>query len=116
MGTTRSKKMREVYSIKEAALAVRLKQSELKEFAKEGIFAFEDQKHQRIDRKNFERLRVAASLRRDLDVNAAGIDVILHLLDKVSEMSRDYNEILKGVKGTLESKVVANLKKINEKK
>jgi hypothetical protein len=112
MGTTRNKKIREAYSIREAALAVRLKQSELKEFAKEGIFHFHDSKNQKIDRKNFERLRVAASLKKELDVNAAGIDVILHLLDKVSEMSRDYTEILKGVKGNFESKVRANLKKI----
>lgn len=112
MGTARAKKMRDIYSIKEAALAVRMKQSELKEFAKEGIFDFYDKSLQQIDKKNFERLRVAASLKRELDVNAAGIDVILHLLDKVSEMSRDYHDILKGVKGNLESKVVANLKKI----
>lgn len=112
MGTAREKKVRETYSIREAALAVKLTQGELKEFAREGIFQFLDEKFQKMDRKNFERLRVAASLRKELDVNAAGIDVILHLLDKVSEMSRDYNDILRGVKKNLEGRVKDNLMKI----
>lgn len=116
MGTSRSNKVKSSFTLKEAALSVKLKQSELREFAKEGIFEFANSKKETLDRKNFDRLRVAASLKKELEVNAAGIDVILHLLDKISEMSTDFNAVLKGVKGNLQSKVSENISEIKKRK
>lgn len=41
-----------------------------------------------------ERLRLVLSLMRDLDVNLAGVEVILHMRESILEMQRQFVEII----------------------
>jgi MerR family transcriptional regulator/heat shock protein HspR len=44
-----------------------------------------------------ERLRLIAVLMRDLEVNLAGVEVILHMREDLCAMQRDFNEVLHAV-------------------
>jgi hypothetical protein len=44
-----------------------------------------------------ERLRLIAVLMRELDVNVAGVEVILHMHEDLCSMQRDFNEVLQAV-------------------
>ena len=44
-----------------------------------------------------ERLRLIAILTRDMDVNLAGVEVILHMRDDLRAMQRQFDEILHGL-------------------
>jgi hypothetical protein len=44
-----------------------------------------------------ERLRLVAVLMRELDVNVAGVEVILHMHEDLCSMQRQFNEVLQAV-------------------
>jgi hypothetical protein len=44
-----------------------------------------------------ERLRLVAVLMRELEVNVAGVEVILHMHEDLRTMQRDFNEVLQAV-------------------
>lgn len=44
-----------------------------------------------------ERLRLVAVLMRELEVNVAGVEVILHMHEDLRTMQRDFNEVLRAV-------------------
>jgi MerR family transcriptional regulator/heat shock protein HspR len=117
MRTTRSKTMNKGTRTKgEVSKILKLNNKEWKEFEDEGLFEFVDRKKQLIDSKNFERLRVAASLKRELGVNIAGIDVILNMREKMTRMRTDMNSFLATVRKKFENQLHHNVKKLDEEK
>ncbi|RMG09984.1 MAG: hypothetical protein D6731_18590 [Planctomycetota bacterium] len=54
------------------------------------------------ERWSVERVRVCWNLHRDLEVNLAGQDVILYLLDRLAEQRRQFQEVLRWLQRELE--------------
>jgi hypothetical protein len=50
-----------------------------------------------VSTEQAERLRLVAVLMRELDVNVAGVEVILHMHDDLCSMQRDIHEVLQAV-------------------
>lgn len=53
-----------------------------------------------------ERLRLVAVLMRELDVNAAGVEVILHMHENLCSMQRQFDEILQAMVAELRRRLV----------
>jgi len=69
----------------------------LREVCDEGLVEIKHtvDEEQVISMEDAERLRVITVLMRDMDVNLAGAEVILHLRDDVTAMHRQFDEILR---------------------
>jgi len=116
MGENRSKKMKSDLMTKdEVSKILRLSKSDLKEFESEGLFDYADKAKRKIDHRNFERLKVALSLKRDLGVNVQGIDVILHMREKMRRMQTDLNTLLIQIRRRLGQRIYRNLNRIQGK-
>ncbi len=115
MGTVDKKKVKEVFTELEVSKILKLKKTDLVAFEREGLFDYEDKKKKTINYQNFVRIRVAASLRKDLGVNLEGIDVILAMREKMIRMQRAFNFKLKKVRKKLTAKMEKNLKKLRGK-
>ena len=111
MATTQGKK---VVSIKEASKTLKIRTADLKQFEREGVFEYYDELRSKLDTKNFERLKVAISLKRELGVNSAGIDVILNMRDKMSHMQGSMIDIMVGLRKKLGNKLFKNLKELEK--
>lgn len=115
MGTPTSQQLRKRRSKSEVSRILRLKNKELKQFEKEGLFDYADESRRWIDHENFERLRVAIELKRDLGVNLPGIDVILAMRDKMQSMKNEMNIFLSEVRGHLGEQVLEDISEIAKK-
>ncbi|MDB5038168.1 MAG: hypothetical protein JWQ35_1696 [Bacteriovoracaceae bacterium] len=115
MGTTRSKTINKGTKTKaEVSKILKLSLQDLQEFENERLFEFADKAKQSIDEKNIERIRVANSLKNELGVNAAGIDVILNMREKMTRMRSDMNSFMSQVRKKFEGQVMTNVKKIKK--
>lgn len=106
---------KKVYSREEVSKVLKVKKNEMDLFAREGLFDYLDKAQKRIDQKNFDRLRAAVTLKRDLGVNLEGIDVILAMREKMSQMQSEFNQFLLTVRRQLGVKLVKNMKEIRKK-
>jgi MerR family transcriptional regulator/heat shock protein HspR len=113
MRTARSKTLKGSRTKEEVSKILRINIRELKELEEEGLFEFADRAKQLIDHKNFERLRVAVSLKRDLGVNNAGLDVILNMREKMTKMRTEMNDFLAEVRKKLKGKLSENADKLS---
>jgi MerR family transcriptional regulator/heat shock protein HspR len=58
-----------------------------------------------LSSEHAERLRLIAVLMRDLDVNLAGVEVILHMREDLRSMHRQFDEILRDLVAELRRRV-----------
>lgn len=100
----------------EVSKILKLKSKDWKEFESEGLFEFLDKERKLIDEKNFERLRVAVSLKQELGVNTAGIDVILNMREKMARMQMDMNQFLATVRKKFQHQLHENAKKLEQER
>ena len=114
MASDTDKKMKNSYSMAEVSKILRLKKSDLRAIEEEGLFFYSDKSRSKVDKKNFERLKLVVSLQRDLGVNLPGVDVILHMRDKMKKLHQDFNYFLVHVRKHLEQQAGQNIKKIRK--
>ena len=82
----------------------------MKEFESEGVFNYTNKTKSRINTQNFERLKVAVSLKQEMGVNVQGIDIILHMREKMARMQTEFNGFLSQVRRNLGKKLDKDLK------
>lgn len=54
--------------------------------------------------KDLERLELILNLSRDMGVNLAGVDIILNLRERIAEMQKQMNDLVRFLKSELEKK------------
>jgi|GEM_PF-4653885 len=114
MGDMEAKKLKNKYSFQEVSKILKLKDEELKEFEDEGIFEFCDKTKTQVDHYNFERLKTAVSLKKEIGVNTPGIDIILNMKEKMSSIQSEFQYFMKSVRHRMGEQLHDDLKKIEE--
>lgn len=104
MAATRSKKVKETYTEADVTKALGISKTELRAFEKEGLFDYMDSKKKKIDFRNFMRIKLASTLKKELGVNLEGIDVILAMREKMIRMQRKFSHFLGKVYDQLDDK------------
>lgn len=102
-------------SRQEVSKKLKLDTHELKVFESEGLFEFTDTTKRFVDAENFERLRVAVDLQRDLGVNLEGVDVILAMREKIKRMKEQMNSFLNSVRHELRGELRKELSRLERK-
>ncbi len=115
MGASGGQQIKKKRSKSEVSKILRIRDKDIKQFEREGLFDYVDEAKKWIDHENFERLRVAVELKRDLGVNLPGIDVILAMRDKMKDMKQEMNQFLSAVRGQLGDQLVENISAISKK-
>lgn len=114
MGKLDQPEVKDSYSAEEVSKIFKLKPEELDEFEKEGVFEYADPVRRFLSKENFERIKTAVSLKRELGVNLAGIDIILGMREKISHLQDEFQDLLKTVKEKLGSELEEDLRKMSE--
>ncbi len=115
MGAADSKGLKNRQDISLVSKRLRISKRDLKEFESEGVFDYADKLKKTIDEKNYERLKIAVSLKKEMGVNLEGIDVILHMRDKLARMRQDMNKFLKEVRTKLQGELRKKTDELEEK-
>jgi len=116
MGALGKNKIKKSYSKNEVSKLLKFKEKELKNFEELGIFRFSNKSKNKVDGKNFERLKVASSLMNELGVNPEGIDVILGMREKMAQMQNQFNDFLDSVRMRMDSQLDEDIEKIRRLK
>lgn len=112
MGELANIKNEKKYSRDEVSKILKLSAEEISEFEKEGIVEFEKEDSDRINGQNFERLKMAVSLRDELGVNIPGIDIILNMRAKIDRMQTEFEDLLSNARERLGDEIVQDLREI----
>lgn len=96
----------------EISKVLKVSDQRMKVFEREGLFQFTDKTKRYVDHENFERLRVAVDLQRDLGVNLEGVDVILAMREKMKRMKDQINGFLGSVRRELRGKLLKDLSRL----
>lgn len=112
MGKLDQEEVKDSYSFEEVSKIFKLKKEELEEFEAEGVFEYRSQDKKEIDRINFERLKTAISLKRELGVNTPGIDIILGMKEKIAHLQSELQLVLQSMKEKMGMELEEDLKKI----
>ncbi|TVQ79199.1 MAG: hypothetical protein EA369_05410 [Bradymonadales bacterium] len=114
MGSVEDQELKEEYSSEEVSQSLNLSLEEIQKFQNEGVFDFLDDQHQKLDHKNFLRLKSAVSLYRELGVNLAGIDIILSMKEKMSHLQTEFNDLLVQVQKKLGNQIQKDMSEISK--
>ena len=100
------KKEEKFYAIGVVAKMFNIHQQTLRLYEREGLLkpARSDGNTRLYSDRDLERLEIILNLSRDMGVNLAGVDIILNLRERMSEMQHQINEMVKFLKGELEKK------------
>lgn len=115
MGATEGRGVKKERTVSEISKLLKISAKELKQFEEEGVFDYTDKKKKTVDEKNFQRLRAAVSLSRELGVNPAGVDIILNLREKLGRLRSDVNDFLGKVRDKLEADLERKSRELEEK-
>jgi MerR family transcriptional regulator/heat shock protein HspR len=98
------KKEETFYAIGVVAKMFNIHQQTLRLYEREGLLkpARSDGNTRLYSEKDLERLELILNLSRDMGVNLAGVDIILHLREKLQEMQNQINELVRFLKTELE--------------
>lgn len=99
------------YSKEEVSQVLKISVAEIEELEREGVIDC-DKHTQRLDRKNLERLQAALALKKDLGVNAPGIDIILNMREKIDQLQNEFEGLLSEVRDRLGDEIVQDLREI----
>ncbi len=89
------KDRKEIFTLPETCRRLGILPADLEAIESEGLIVLERVRGERvISLEQFERLEMILRLERDLEINLAGIDVILDMRDKMDQMRREVDEIL----------------------
>jgi MerR family transcriptional regulator/heat shock protein HspR len=94
MGQLEDKKMKSEFSLKEISKIVKLDQREIEELEREGIVNYSNREKKTLAAQDLERIKAAAALKNDMGVNAAGIDIILQLKEKLVSLQEEFEKLL----------------------
>ncbi len=111
MGESHTKKL---MSKDEVSKSLKIRVKDLKAFEEEGLFSYSDKARKKIDALNFERLKVAVALKRDLGVNEAGIGVILQMRERMDKMQKNFNSVLTKFRRSLGKRLEKNFKDLEK--
>lgn len=103
------------YTKEEVSKILKIDLAELDEFASEGILQYADQAKTEIDAQNFERLKTANSLKREMGVNIAGIDIILNMKDRMASMQNEFNHLITNVRDRMGKEIDSDLEEIQKR-
>lgn len=98
MGDMEREKMREEFSLEEISKIVDLNEKEIEEFESEGIIDFTNVEKKMLSSKDLEKIKSAAALKKDMGVNAAGIDIILQMKEKLMSLQEEFEKLLEEIK------------------
>lgn len=98
MGDMEREKMREEFSLEEISKIVDLNEKEIEEFESEGIIDFTNAEKKMLSSKDLEKIKSAAALKKDMGVNAAGIDIILQMKEKLVSLQEEFEKLLEEIK------------------
>lgn len=100
------KKEEKFYAIGVVAKMFNIHQQTLRLYEREGLLkpARSEGNTRLYSDRDLERLEIILNLSRDMGVNLAGVDIILNLRERMSEMQHQINEMVKFLKGELEKK------------
>lgn len=98
--------MAKYIEIRDVCVQLRLEEGRVRELAGEGLVEIRRPTaggHEVLSAEDAERLRVIALLMRDMDVNLAGVEVILHMREDMLSLRHQFDEVVRSL--------VAELKK-----
>lgn len=99
------------FSKDEVSKILKISLDEITEFEREGVVQC-DPSTKSFDRSNFEKLKTAASLKRDLGVNVPGIDIILSMRERIDQLQTEFEDLLTSVQDRLGDEIVRDLREI----
>ncbi len=83
--------------VREICVQLRLDEGTLRQLSEEGLVEIRQPTagdDEVVSADDAERLRVIANLMNEMDVNLAGVEVILHMREEVLSMRRQFDEVL----------------------
>lgn len=100
------KREEKFYAIGVVAKMFNIHQQTLRLYEREGLLkpARSEGNTRLYSDKDLERLELILNLSRDMGVNLAGVDIILNLRERMSEMQQQINDMVKFLKSELEKK------------
>jgi MerR family transcriptional regulator/heat shock protein HspR len=111
MGT---KGVKSEYTVEEVSQILKISGKELSQFEEEGVFEYLNSQKKKLDQNNFERLKSAVSLYRDLGVNIPGIDIILSMKDKMNHLQGEFNDLLVQVQKKMGNQIKKDMDEIRK--
>lgn len=99
------------FSKDEISKILKISVREIEEFEKEGVIT-SNKKTSLVDKKNFEKLKSAVSLKNDLGVNTPGIDIILNMRDRIDQLQNEFEDLISSVRDRLGEEIVSDLREI----
>ncbi len=98
------KKYKKIYYIHQVIEETNLDENELKEIEKEGLIEIRIENETRyFYDEDVEKLKLIKRLKDDLELNLAGIDVVLNMREKLIELQENFREFIETLKEELKS-------------
>ncbi len=98
------KKYKKIYYIHQVIEETNLNENELKEIEKEGLIEIRIENETRyFYDEDVEKLKLIKRLKDDLELNLAGIDVVLNMREKLIELQENFREFIETLKEELKS-------------
>lgn len=104
--------VKDQYSRDEVSKILKLSAEEFQQFEDEGVFEYLSEARKEMNRENFERLQSAVSLHRELGVNLPGIDIILSMKEKMSQLQTEFNDLLVEVQKKMGNQIKKDFEEI----
>lgn len=98
----------EYVKIRELCLRLEIGEDAVREWASEGLVTLRqppEADEAVVSAADAERMRVIALLIREMDVNLAGVEVILHMREEQLAMRRQFDEVLRDLVGELRKRI-----------
>ncbi len=94
---------KKVYYLKQVLEKIPFSENEINLFHEEGLVEIVEEDNEKfIQEDDIERLEVIRRLRDELGVNLEGIDVILHMRNRIISMQKDFYEFVEQIKKEIE--------------
>ncbi len=96
--------------VREICVQLRLDEGTLRELSEEGLVQIRQPTagdDEVVSANDAERLRVIATLMNEMDVNLAGVEVILHMRDEALSMRRQFDEVVETLVKEMKKRLAA---------
>jgi len=94
--------------VREICLRLEIGEDAVREWAHEGLVTLcepPEAEEAVLSTADAERVRLIALLMREMEVNLAGVEVILHMREDQLAMRRQFDEVLRGLVGELRKRI-----------